>query len=167
MASRQHQRKVRPFPKDNEPGSIEVLLAANRWWRAHPWPEPFNATVHALRCADARNLAHVDANSVHLIVTSPPYFNLKPYDSDAGGAQLGRIEKYERFLSELNRCMREWSRVLVPGGRVCCVIGDVLIPRRKGGRHLILPLPADIMVMARSTGLADAHSVVQDYQSGQ
>ena len=143
-----------PLPeKDNEPGSIEVLLAANRWWRAHPWPEPFNATVHALRCADARNLAHVDANSVHLIVTSPPYFNLKPYDSDAGGAQLGRIEKYERFLSELNRCMREWSRVLVPGGRVCCVIGDVLIPRRKGGRHLILPLPADIMVMARSTGL--------------
>jgi hypothetical protein len=136
--------------KDNEPGSIEVLLAANRWWRAHPWP---NKTVHTVRCADARNLAHIDANSVHLIVTSPPYFNIKPYESNAGGTQLGRIAEYETFLSELGRCMREWSRVLVPGGRVCCIIGDVLVPRRKGGRHLILPLPADIMVMARRAGL--------------
>ncbi len=123
-----------PLPeKDNEPGSIEVLLAANRWWRVNPWPEPFNTTFHALRCADARDLAHIEANSVHLIVTSPPYFNLKPYDSDAGGAQLGRIDRYEAFLSELGRCMREWKRVLVPGGRVCCVIGDVLIPGEKAG----------------------------------
>ena len=139
--------------KDNEPGSIEVLLAANRWWRAHPWPEPFNKTVHTVCCADARNLKHIDANNIHLIVTSPPYFNIKPYESNAGGTQLGRIAEYETFLSELGRCMREWSRVLVPGGRVCCIIGDVLVPRRKGGRHLILPLPADIMVMARRAGL--------------
>src|SRR2546421_2839603 len=140
-------------PKDNEPGSIDLLLAANRWWREHPWPQPFDKTVHTLRCADARCLAHIENDSIHLIVTSPPYFNLKPYDSDAGGTQLGRIADYETFLSGLRLCMQEWSRVLVSGGRVCCIIGDILMPRRKGGRHLILPLPADIIVMARTVGL--------------
>ncbi|HVY51450.1 MAG TPA: DNA methyltransferase, partial [Devosia sp.] len=108
--------------------------------------------MHTVRRADARAL-NVDDNSVHLIVTSPPYFNLKAYDSEAGGRQLGRINQYEQFLAELDRCMKEWTRVLVPGGRVCCVVGDVLVPRKKGGRHLILPLPADIMVRARANGL--------------
>jgi site-specific DNA-methyltransferase (adenine-specific) len=139
--------------KDNEPGSVEVLLAANRWWRQNPWPEPFNKTVHTVRRTDARSLDMVESNSVHLIVTSPPYFNIKPYESDAGGNQLARIDDYEDFLVELTKCMAEWSRVLMPGGRVCCVVGDVLVPRRKGGRHRILPLPADIMVQARKVGL--------------
>jgi hypothetical protein len=43
--------------------------------------------------------------------------------------------------------------MLVPGGRVCCVIGDILVPRRIDGRHRILPLPADIMVRSRKLGL--------------
>jgi modification methylase len=43
--------------------------------------------------------------------------------------------------------------VLVPGGRICCVIGDILVPRRVDGRHRILPLPADIMVRSRRLGL--------------
>lgn len=147
-------RSVPDLPsKDNEPGSIEVLLAANRWWRAAVWPEPFDQTVHTVRKADARDLSEIESGSVHLIVTSPPYFNIKSYESDAGGRQLGRIDDYEAFLAELGQCMNEWSRVLVSGGRVCCVVGDVLVPRKKGGRHLILPLPADIMVKARRVGL--------------
>ena len=139
--------------KDNEPGSVEVLLAANRWWRANPWPEPLSRTTHLVRCADARGLDHIRSNSIHLIVTSPPYFNIKPYESAAGGRQLARVEDYDSFLHELTKCIAEWHRVLVPGGRACCVVGDVLVPRRKGGRHRILPLPADIMVRARGVGL--------------
>jgi site-specific DNA-methyltransferase (adenine-specific) len=139
--------------KDNEPGSVEVLLAANRCWRENPWPKPFQRTTHVVRRADARSLDHIDANSVHLIVTSPPYFNIKSYESDAAGQQLARIQEYEAFLGELAKCIAEWNRVLVPGGRACCVVGDVLVPRRKDGRHRILPLPADIMVRARSVGL--------------
>jgi site-specific DNA-methyltransferase (adenine-specific) len=129
------------------------LLAANRWWRENPWPAPFHRTVHTIRCADARSLDHIAAGSVHLIVTSPPYFNIKPYESDAAGKQLARIEEYDNFLDELTKCMREWSRVLVPGGRACCVVGDVLVPRRQDGRHRILPLPSDLMVRARGVGL--------------
>jgi site-specific DNA-methyltransferase (adenine-specific) len=139
--------------KDNEPGSVEVLLAANRWWRQSPWPEPLHKTVHTVSCRDARELRNIESKSVHLIVTSPPYFDIKPYESDAGGMQLARIHDYEQFLAQLSKCMKEWHRVLVPGGRACCVVGDVLVPRRKGGRHLILPLPADMMVAARTIGL--------------
>jgi site-specific DNA-methyltransferase (adenine-specific) len=139
--------------RDNDPGSVDVLLAANKWWRENPWPTPFDKTIHSVRCADARSLDHVPSGTVHLIVTSPPYFNIKPYDSDAGGKQLARIEAYEEFLDELTKCMSEWNRVLVPGGRACCVVGDVLVPRKKDGRHRILPLPADIMVRAREVGL--------------
>jgi modification methylase len=139
--------------KDNERGSVDVLLAANRWWRQNPWPDPFHQTRHIVSIADARDLKHVPSASVHLVVTSPPYFNIKPYESHAGGRQLARIESYEIFLDELTKCMNEWHRVLVPGGRACCVVGDVLVPRRKGGRHLILPLPSDIMVRGRRVGL--------------
>jgi site-specific DNA-methyltransferase (adenine-specific) len=139
--------------KDNEPGSLDVLLAANRWWRTNPWPAPFTKTLHIVRRADARNLEQVASNSVHLIVTSPPYFNIKPYESDAAGNQLARIAEYELFLDEMSKCLAEWNRVLIPGGRACCVVGDVLVPRKTGGRHRILPLPADLMVRARSIGL--------------
>jgi len=102
---------------------------------------------------DARDLGAIPNEAVHLVVTSPPYFNLKPYSSDAGGRQLGRIDSYERFLNELDRVWRECERVLVPGGRICCVIGDILIPRRADGRHRVLPLPSDIQVRSRNVGL--------------
>jgi site-specific DNA-methyltransferase (adenine-specific) len=78
---------------------------------------------------------------------------LKPYASGAGGRQLGRIDDYEAFLGELDRVWRECVRVLVPGGRICCVIGDILIPRRADGRHRVLPLPSDIQVRSRKIGL--------------
>jgi site-specific DNA-methyltransferase (adenine-specific) len=102
---------------------------------------------------DARDLRTIPNESVHLVVTSPPYFNLKPYVSDAGGRQLGRINDYEVFLDELDRVWRECARVLVHGGRICCVIGDILIPRRADGRHRVLPLPADIQSRSRKIGL--------------
>jgi site-specific DNA-methyltransferase (adenine-specific) len=102
---------------------------------------------------DARDMSVIADRSVHLVVTSPPYFNLKPYASAAEGAQLGRSEDYETFLDELDKVWRECERVLVPGGRVCCVIGDILIPRRADGRHRVLPLPADIQVRSRKVGL--------------
>lgn len=138
---------------DNSPGAPEALLAANRALRACRWPAPFDHTEHVIRQGDARDLGLLPNESVHLVVTSPPYFNLKPYASEAGGAQLGRISDYEGFLDELDRVWRECARVLVPGGRVCCVIGDVLVPRKRGGRHWVLPLPADIQVRSRRAGL--------------
>lgn len=138
---------------DNAPGAPDALMAANLWWRSHTWPAPYDHTSHAVRLGDARDLSGIADESIQLIVTSPPYFNLKPYASDAAGAQLGRINEYEQFLSEMDKVWKECFRVLVPGGRVCCVVGDVLVPRKAGGRHFVLPLPSDIQVRSRAIGL--------------
>ena len=138
---------------DNEPGAPEALLEANRVWRNRQWPAPYNETTHRLILGDARDLRAIEDESVHLVVTSPPYFNLKAYASDAAGNQLGRLNDYNQFLDELDHVWRECLRILVPGGRVCCVIGDVLIPRRVDGRHRVLPLPSDIQVRSRNVGL--------------
>jgi modification methylase len=150
----QRWRDVPHIPAtDNEPGAPEVLLKANKIFRGRRWPVPYDRTRHEMILGDARDLRAIPTASVHLVVTSPPYFNLKPYGSDAGGRQLGRIDDYECFLKELDRVWRECERVLVPGGRICCVIGDILIPRRADGRHRVLPLPSDIQVRSRYVGL--------------
>jgi modification methylase len=137
--------------QDNKPGGIKELLALNDYYRHNPWPAPYDSTCHQLRLADARDLAWLKDESVHLVVTSPPYFTLKKYESNAN--QLGEIEDYEAFLDELDKVWSQCARVLAPGGRICCVVGDVCISRRSAGRHYILPLHADLQVRARKMGL--------------
>lgn len=138
--------------EDNTPEGLRALLAANAVLRTRPWPAPYDHTSHTLRLGDARNMAWIEDESVHLVVTSPPYWTLKQYKPQRDG-QMGDIEDYELFLDELDNVWRECARVLVGGGRICCVVGDVCIPRRKGGRHYIMPLHADIQVRARRHGL--------------
>jgi site-specific DNA-methyltransferase (adenine-specific) len=135
---------------DNTSAGLAALRAANERYRGAAWPAPFDVTTHTLRDGDARNLSFLADKSVHLIVTSPPYWTLKKYETRPG--QLGGVSDYEEFLGELDRVWRECGRVLVPGGRICCVVGDVCIPRRKDGRHRVMPLHADIQVRARSLG---------------
>lgn len=106
---------------------------------------------HEFRLGDARVLETIPDASVHLVVTSPPYGNLKEYPSCDG--QLGNMESYDEFLKELDEVWRECARILVPGGRVCAVVGDVCLSRRRAGRHHVLPLAADIQVRARGLGL--------------
>lgn len=136
---------------DNQPGAVARMLQANGLLRNLPWPDPFDRTVHRLHLGDARELSWIKNESVHLVVTSPPYWTLKEYEHTA--AQLGDVEDYEQFLVELDKVWRECARVLAPGGRICCVVGDVCIPRKKSGRHLVMPLHADIQVRSRSLGL--------------
>jgi len=100
---------------------------------------------------DARDLSWIPDSSVHLVCTSPPYAALKEYPESDG--QLGNIPDYDEFLAELEKVWRECERILVPGGRIACVVGDVCIPRKRGGRHYVLPLSADIQVQAREVGL--------------
>lgn len=141
-----------PLPdSDNSPGSLDKLQRANHYWRKTPWPVPFSQTTHKLRVSDARDLKWLKDESVHLVVTSPPYWTLKDYNHVQG--QMGDIENYERFLDQLDLVWSECQRVLVPGGRICCVVGDVCVPRKKAGRHFVMPLHSDIQVRARMLGL--------------
>jgi DNA modification methylase len=105
-------------------------------------------TTHHIILGDSRQMPEVPNESVHLVVTSPPYANLKQYEP-GNPSQLGDIDDYDKFLDELDKVWEECARVLVPGGRICCVVGDVNIARSNGGRHHVLPLSADIRVRAR------------------
>jgi len=107
-------------------------------------------THHTLRIGDARDLSIIQDHSVHLVVTSPPYWTLKEYNPHE--AQLGALTDYEKFLEQLNRVWSECLRVLVPGGRLVVVVGDVLLSRRANGRHRVVPLHADIQVNASRLG---------------
>lgn len=148
---RLHGEEIELPMADNTSEALKIFRAANERFRRVPWPEPYDRTQHEVRQGDARNLSFLADASVHLIVTSPPYWTLKEYPSSNG--QLGAIEDYEAFLNELDKVWSECERVLVPGGRICCVVGDVCVPRRRIGRHFVIPLHADIQVRSRSLGL--------------
>ena len=91
-------------------------------------------------------------------MTSPPYWTLKEYvDSPA---QLGHVEDYEQFLEALTQVWKECYRVLVPGGRLVCVVGDVCLSRREYGRHVVVPLHADICVICRKLGFDNLNPII-------
>ncbi|MGA2541021.1 MAG: site-specific DNA-methyltransferase [Verrucomicrobiota bacterium] len=116
-------------------------------------------TVHRLVQGDARDLSFLEDQSVHLVITSPPYWTLKRYNEAEG--QLGHIEDYEQFVTELNRVWKEVFRVLVPGGRLVCVVGDVCLSRRENnGRHTVVPLHADICVQCRKLGFDNLNPII-------
>lgn len=107
-------------------------------------------TRHEIHEGDARDLSFIATESIHFVCTSPPYGSLKTYPDHPG--QLGNIPCYETFLNEMDEVWAECMRILVPGGRIACVVGDVCISRRKGGRHHVLPLSADLQVRSRRIG---------------
>ena len=115
-------------------------------------------TCHRLINGDARDLSFLKDESVHLVVTSPPYWNLKRYNENPD--QLGHVQNYEAFLTELEKVWRHAFRVLVPGGRLVCVVGDVCVARRNFGRHLVFPLHADICVICRRIGFDNLNPIV-------
>ncbi|PSP31145.1 methyltransferase [Halobacteriales archaeon QH_10_67_22] len=100
---------------------------------------------HQLYQGDARDLSMLDEESVDLVVTSPPYFNLKDYENGTGGEdQLGDINEYEHFNEQVDRVWRQCYEKLRPGGRMVVVVGDVLRSRSEHGRHRVVPLHATI-----------------------
>lgn len=115
-------------------------------------------TLHRLIQGDARDLSFIPDGSVHLIVTSPPYWILKRYREHPD--QMGHIDDYERFIEELSKVWRHCYRILVPGGRLVCVVGDVCLARRKFGRHVVVPLHADTAVSCRRIGFDNLNPVI-------
>ena len=115
-------------------------------------------TRHHLVLGDARR-ADLHAESVHLVLTSPPYWTLKEYRRTDG--QLGWIGDYDDFLDQLDAVWRACYQALVPGGRLICVVGDVCLSRRKNsGRHKVVPLHASIQERCRALGFDNLAPII-------
>lgn len=111
-------------------------------------------TTHRLHNRDARDLRE----QAHLVVTSPPYWTLKEYNTSEG--QMGHIEDYEEFLDALDKVWRACFEALVPGGRLICVVGDVCLSRKKHGRHQVVPLHSSIQERWRKLGIDNLAPII-------
>jgi DNA modification methylase len=116
-------------------------------------------TQHTIYRRDSRSFSELSPNSVHLVVTSPPYWTLKEYNDGVG--QMGYIADYEEFLIELDRVWQLCFDALVPGGRLVCVVGDVCLSRRKNrGEHTVVPLHASIQEHCRKLGYSNLAPII-------
>jgi len=146
LARADQQRAIPAFAKDPR-----MLAAIEEAVRQVP-------TKHELICADSRHMGFIPDESLHLALTSPPYWTLKEYPRRSG--QLGLVEGYEAFLDELDKVWREVFRALVPGARLIVVVGDVCLPRRRFGRHVVFPLHASIQERCRKIGFDNLAPII-------
>lgn len=116
-------------------------------------------TCHDLYLDDSRKIGFLAPETVHVVVTSPPYWTLKEYNFSE--AQLGNVAEYERFLEELDKVWKICYEALVPGGRLICVVGDVCLSRRKNrGQHLVMPLHSSIQEHCRRLGFNNLTPII-------
>ncbi len=116
-------------------------------------------TSHSIHHGDARSMSDLAPQSLHLVLTSPPYWTLKEYRDSEG--QLGHVEDYDQFLQELDKVWKQCFQLLVPGGRLICVVGDVCLSRREnGGRHTVVPLHSSIQEHCRKLGFDNLAPII-------
>jgi site-specific DNA-methyltransferase (adenine-specific) len=106
-------------------------------------------TVHKIVHGDSRRMSLVPNHSVHLIVTSPPYWQLKDYGPDN---QIGFHESYESYINNLNLVWNECYRVLHPGCRLCVNIGDLFARSVYYGRYKVIPIRTEIIKLCEIVG---------------
>ena len=87
--------------------------------------------------------------SVHLIITSPPYWQLKDYGTNN---QIGYHETYESYINNLNLVWNECHRVLHPGCRLCINIGDQFARSVYYGRYKVIPIRTEIIKFCETIG---------------
>lgn len=118
-------------------------------------------TTQRLYTGDATDAARWPRvlGDVSLVVTSPPYWNLKEYPRREG--QLGWTASYDEFLAKLLPAWQLCYDALVPGGRLVIVVGDVCLSRRQnGGRHTVVPLHASIQEQCRAIGFDNLAPII-------
>ena len=115
-------------------------------------------TRHRLINADARDLSFLPDESIHLVITSPPYWNLKRYNEHPD--QLGHIEDYESFLTNSKRYGVISSVFWFREDVWCVLLGMCVFQRRRFGRHLVFPLHSDISVSCRKIGFDNLNPII-------
>lgn len=104
----------------------------------------------------------VGDSSVHLIVTSPPYWQLKDYGVDN---QIGFNNSYEEYINNLNIVWKECERVLSPGCRLCVNVGDQFARAAYYGRYKVVPIHSEIIRFCETIGLDYMGSIIWQKQT--
>ena len=107
------------------------------------------STKHTIVNGDSRHMAELPDESVHLIVTSPPYWQLKDYGADD---QIGFNDDYETYVNHLNLVWSECFRVLHKGCRLCVNIGDQFARSTYYGRYKVIPIHTEIIKFCEVIG---------------
>ena len=104
---------------------------------------------HRVLFADSRRMGELADESVHLVVTSPPYWCIKDY---AHPRQIGYNQSYDEYLSDLRSVLAECYRALHPGCRAAVNIGDQYLRASEHGEYHVQPIPGDLVTIARDLG---------------
>lgn len=119
-------------------------------------------TTHILVNGDSRNLSLISDKSVHLIITSPPYWQLKDYGSTD---QIGFHDNYENYINNLNCVWSECNRILHDGCRLCINIGDQFARSVYYGRYKVIPIRTEIIRFCESLGMDYMGAVIWQKQT--
>lgn len=107
-------------------------------------------TEHRIVFGDSRSLNQIKDKSVQLIITSPPYWQLKDYGTED---QIGFNDSYEEYINNLNLVWQECHRVLSDGCRLCINIGDQFARSVYYGRYKVIPIRTEIIRFCESLGM--------------
>jgi len=94
-------------------------------------------------------MKELEDKSVHLVITSPPYWQLKDYGTED---QIGYNDTYENYINNLNLVWQECYRVLQDGCRLCINIGDQFARSVYYGRYKIIPIRTEIIKFCETIG---------------
>jgi DNA modification methylase len=106
-------------------------------------------TQHTIINGDSRRMTELPDNSVHLAITSPPYWQLKDYGTDN---QIGFHDSYEKYINNLNLVWKECYRTLHNGCRLCVNIGDQFARAVYYGRYKVIPIREEIIKFCENIG---------------
>lgn len=119
-------------------------------------------TKHTLVIGDSRNLSLIPDKSVHLIITSPPYWQLKDYGNDN---QIGFHDSYEGYINNLNMVWSECNRILHDGCRLCINIGDQFARSVYYGRYKVIPIRTEIIRFCETLGMDYMGAIIWQKQT--
>lgn len=105
---------------------------------------------------DSRSLTFLDAESVSLIVTSPPYWDKADYGS--GKSDIGSRDTYVAFLGKMREVLVECYRVLEPGRKIC--INTANVNQFTDHGLLTFPIAADLCVILRDLGFVMINELI-------
>jgi modification methylase len=119
-------------------------------------------TGHKIVNGDSRQMNHISGKSVQLIITSPPYWQLKDYGTEN---QIGYHDDYESYINNLNLVWKECFRVLDDGCRLCINIGDQFARAVYYGRYKVIPIRTEIIKFCESIGFDYMGAIIWQKQT--